>query len=43
MDGKIDYLVECPFSDELRHMSAEDFIKKVIKGVFHAEICGCRD
>ena len=37
MDGKIDYLVECPFSDELRHMSAEDFIKKVIKGVFHAE------
>ncbi|MDO5591078.1 MAG: bifunctional riboflavin kinase/FAD synthetase [Lachnospiraceae bacterium] len=37
LEGKLDYLVECPFSDELRHMGAEDFIKKIIKGVFHAE------
>lgn len=34
---KVDYLVECPFSDELRHMRAEDFIAKIIKGVFHAD------
>lgn len=33
----VDYLVNCPFSDEFRHMEAEEFISKIIKGVFHAD------
>ena len=33
----MDYLVECPFSEEFRKMSGEDFIRKVICGVFHAK------
>ncbi len=37
LSGKLDYLVNCPFSDEFRHLSAEDFIGKVIKGVFLAD------
>ena len=34
---QVDYLVTCPFSDEFRHIPAEDFIRDIIKGVFHAE------
>lgn len=37
LSGKVDYLVNCPFSDDFRHLSAEDFIDKVIKRVFHAD------
>lgn len=37
LKDQVDYLVDCPFSEELRHMSAEGFIKDVIKGVFHAD------
>ena len=33
----VDYLINCPFSDEFRHMEAEEFISKIIKGVFHAD------
>lgn len=27
----IDYLIECPFTDEVMHMSAEDFLKMIVK------------
>ena len=37
LSGKLDYLVNCPFSDDFRHLSAGDFVDKVIKGVFHAD------
>lgn len=37
LENKMDYLVNCPFSEGLRHMEAEEFIKDVIKGVFHAK------
>lgn len=37
LTGKLDYLVNCPFSDDFRHLSAGDFIDKIIKGVFRAD------
>lgn len=37
LGDRVDYLVNCPFSEELKHMEAEKFIKDVIKGVFHAK------
>ena len=32
----MDYLVDCPFTDEIRQMRAEDFIRNIIIGTFHA-------
>ncbi len=37
LDKEIDYLVECPFTENFRSMTAEDFIRDVICGVFHAD------
>lgn len=37
LKNETDYLVDCTFTKEFRELSAEDFIKDVIKGVFHAE------
>lgn len=37
LDKEMDYLVECPFTEKFRSMSAKDFIHDVICGVFHAE------
>lgn len=34
---EVDYLVECPFTQELRGMEAEAFIEEIIQGVFHAD------
>lgn len=34
---EFDYLINCPFSDEFRRMEAEEFISKIIKGVFRAD------
>lgn len=36
LDGKIDYLVEYPFTKEVREMEAEDFIDKILCGALHA-------
>lgn len=36
LEGEVDYLVDCPFSPEFRKMSAEDFIRVIICGVFRA-------
>lgn len=37
LDKEMDYLVECPFTEKFRSMTARDFICNVICGVFHAE------
>lgn len=37
LEGKADVFVECPFTKEIREMSAEDFIEKILIGIFHAE------
>lgn len=36
LEGKIDYLVEYPFTKELREMEAEDFIDQILCDNFHA-------
>lgn len=36
LEGRVDYLVSCPFSESLSQMSAEDFIRDVIAGLFRA-------
>lgn len=37
LEQQVDYLVDCPFSEKLSQMSAEDFIRCVIKDIFHAD------
>lgn len=37
LEGRIDYLVECPFTDEIRTMEAEAFIRDILVGKFHAK------
>ncbi len=34
LEGRVDYLVECPLDEQISHMSAEDFIEKILVGVF---------
>lgn len=36
LDGRVDYLVDCPFTKEFSCVAAEDFIKDVLMGLFHA-------
>lgn len=36
LEGKVDVLAECPFTQEFSQIKAEDFIRDIIKGVFHA-------
>lgn len=36
LEGRVDYLVECPFTEEFSQKSAEDFIRDVICDIFHA-------
>lgn len=37
LDGRVDYLVECPLDKNVTHMEAEDFIKNVLVEKFHAK------
>lgn len=37
LEHRIQYLVECPFTEEFRHITAEEFIRDIICGVFHAK------
>lgn len=37
LENEVDYLVDCAFTKEFRELSAEDFIRNIIKGVFHAD------
>ena len=36
LDEKIDVLLECPFSEDVTSMSAEDFIRKILIEKIHA-------
>lgn len=35
IDGKVDVLLECPFTEEISSISAEDFIRSILVGKFH--------
>lgn len=37
LNGRIDYFVECPFTEEISNMKAEDFIENILIKVFHAK------
>lgn len=37
LEGKVDYLVECPFVESVYTMEAEDFIRDILIGKFHAK------
>ncbi len=36
LDGKVDFLLECPFSDDILSMEAEDFLQNVLHDLLHA-------
>ncbi len=36
LEGRVDWLVECPFTPEFSRMKAEEFIDRVLAGVFRA-------
>lgn len=36
LEGRVDYLVECPFFS-VKEMEAEEFIEKILAGVFHVK------
>lgn len=37
LDGYVDVLIECPFTDEISIIDAEGFIEKILVGKFHAK------
>lgn len=37
LENEVDYLIDCAFTKEFREISAENFIRDIIKGVFHAD------
>ena len=37
LDGRVDYLVECPLNKSILHMEAEDFIKDILVEKFHVK------
>ena len=37
LDGEVDYLLECPFTEKFRNITAENFIKDIICNRFHAK------
>ena len=37
LDGRIDYFVDCPFDEKISRIEAEDFIKDIFMGIFHAK------
>ena len=37
LEDQVDYLVDCPFTETFSQMSAEDFIRDVLAGLFHAD------
>lgn len=36
LEQKVDILLECPFTPKFSHVEAEDFIRDIIHGLFHA-------
>lgn len=37
LEGKVDYLMECPFTEEICNMEAETFIKEILVDRFHVK------
>lgn len=37
LESIVDVLIECPFDEKISHISAEDFIEKILVGIFHAK------
>lgn len=37
LEGKVDFLLECPFTEEISSVEAEAFIRDVLVSVFHAK------
>lgn len=37
LDGRVDYFVDCPFDESISQIEAEDFIKDIFVGIFHAK------
>ncbi len=37
LEGQVDVLVDCPFTQEFSEMDAEEFVDRIICGLFHAE------
>ncbi|XCP83933.1 bifunctional riboflavin kinase/FAD synthetase [Roseburia hominis] len=37
LEGQVDVLLECPFTEEISSMEAERFIEEVLCGIFHAK------
>lgn len=36
LEGKVDFLVDCPFTEKFSEMEAEDFIRDILADTFHA-------
>lgn len=36
LENRVDYLVDCPFTEQIEQMGAEDFIRSVLSEIFHA-------
>lgn len=37
LDGRVDYFIDCPFDENISQIEAEDFIKDIFVGIFHAK------
>ena len=37
LDGRVDYFIDCPFDESISQIQAEDFIKDIFVGIFHAK------
>ncbi len=36
LNGRVDYLVDCPFTEKFSRIEAENFIRDILVGIFHA-------
>lgn len=37
LDGRVNYFVDCPFDENISKIEAEDFIRDIFVGIFHAK------
>ena len=37
LEGRVDYFIDCPFDESISRIKAEDFIKDIFVGIFHAK------
>ncbi len=36
LEGQVEYMIECPFTEDIRHMEAETFIEEILVNKLHA-------